>query len=138
MLSPKKVKHRKQFKGRMSGEAQRGSTIEFGEFALKATECGKLTSQMIEAGRIAINRKIKRGGKMWVRIFPSKPYTKKPAETRMGGGKGAPEGWVAVIKPGKILYEIHGIEPEVAMEALSLARHKFPFDTKIISKESTL
>lgn len=138
MLSPKKVKHRKQFKGHMRGEAQRGSTIEFGEFALKATECGKLTSQQIEAGRIAINRKIKRGGKMWVRIFPSKPFTKKPAETRMGGGKGAPEGWVAVIKPGKILYEIHGIEPEVAMQALTLAKHKFPFDTKIITKETTL
>lgn len=138
MLSPKKVKHRKQFKGRMCGEAQRGSTIEFGEYALKATQCGKLTSQMIEAGRVAINRKIKRGGKMWVRVFPSKPYTKKPAETRMGGGKGAPEGWVAVIKPGKILYEIYGIEPEMAIEALTLARHKFPFDTKIISKEATL
>jgi len=138
MLSPRKVKHRKQFKGRMGGESQRGSTIEFGEFALKATACGRLTSQMIEAGRIAINRKIKRGGKMWVRIFPSKPYTKKPAETRMGGGKGAPEGWVAVIKPGKILYEIYGIETETAIEALTLARHKFPFDTKIIKRDETL
>lgn len=138
MLSPKKVKHRKQFKGNMGGAAQRGSTIEFGEYALKATECGRLTSQQIEAGRVAINRKIKRGGKMWVRIFPCKPFTKKPAETRMGGGKGAPEGWMSVIKPGKILYEIQGIEPEMAIEALALAQHKFPFDTKIICKDSTI
>ena len=138
MLSPKKVKHRKQFKGNMGGAAQRGSTIEFGDFALKATECGRLTAQQIEAGRVAINRKIKRGGKMWVRIFPSKPFTKKPAETRMGGGKGAPEGWMSVIKPGKILYEIQGIEPEMAIEALTLAQHKFPFDTKIICKDSTI
>jgi len=138
MLSPKKVKHRKQFKGNMGGAAHRGSTIEFGDFALKATECGRLTAQQIEAGRVAINRKIKRGGKMWVRIFPSKPFTKKPAETRMGGGKGAPEGWMSVIKPGKILYEIQGIEPEMAIEALALAQHKFPFDTKIICKDSTI
>jgi len=138
MLSPKKVKHRKQFKGNMGGAAQRGSTIEFGDYALKATECGRLTAQQIEAGRVAINRKIKRGGKMWVRIFPSKPFTKKPAETRMGGGKGAPEGWMSVIKPGKILYEIQGIEPEMAIEALALAQHKFSFDTKIICKDSTI
>ncbi|MDD5758747.1 MAG: 50S ribosomal protein L16 [Desulfobulbaceae bacterium] len=138
MLSPKKVKHRKQFKGNMGGSAQRGSTIEFGEFALKATECGKLTAQQIEAGRVAINRKIKRGGKMWVRIFPGKPFTKKPAETRMGKGKGAPEGWIAIIKPGKVLFEIQGIEPQTAIEALALAQHKFSFDTKIICKDSTI
>lgn len=138
MLSPKKVKHRKQFKGNMGGSAQRGSTIEFGEFALKATECGKLTAQQIEAGRVAINRKIKRGGKMWVRIFPGKPFTKKPAETRMGKGKGAPEGWIAIIKPGKVLFEIQGIEQETAMEALALAQHKFSFNTKIICKDSTI
>lgn len=138
MLSPKKVKHRKQFKGNMGGQAQRGATIEFGEYALKAVKCGKLSAQQIEAGRIAINRKIKRGGQMWVRIFPSKPFTKKPAETRMGGGKGAPEGWVSIIKPGKILYEIRGIEEKTAIEALELAQHKFPFDTKIVCKDVTI
>jgi len=138
MLSPKKVKHRKQFKGNMGGEAQRGSTIEFGDYALKAIECGKLSAQQIEAGRIAINRKIKRGGQMWVRIFPSKPFTKKPAETRMGKGKGAPEGWISIIKPGKVLYEIGGIEEKVAVEALVLAQHKFPFDTKIICKDTSI
>jgi large subunit ribosomal protein L16 len=138
MLSPKKVKHRKQFKGRMKGEALRGSTIAFGDYALKAVECGKLTSQMIEAGRIAINRKIKRGGKMWIRIFPAKPFTKKPAETRMGKGKGAPEGWVAVVKPGKVLYEIDGVDETLAREALSLAGNKFPFPTKVIAKSESL
>ncbi len=138
MLSPAKVRHRKQFKGRMRGAAQRGSSLSFGEFGLKALECGKLTAQQIEAGRIAINRKIKRGGQMWIRIFPNKPFTSKPAETRMGKGKGAPEGWVAVIKPGKILYEIHGVDPELAKRALVLASNKFPFATKIIAKEDTI
>jgi len=138
MLSPKKVKHRKQFKGRMKGEALRGSTIAFGDYALKAVECGKLTSQMIEAGRIAINRKIKRGGKMWIRIFPAKPYTKKPAETRMGKGKGAPEGWIAIVRPGKVLYEIDGVEETLAREALALAGNKFPFPTKVIAKSESL
>jgi len=138
MLSPKKVKFRKQFTGKMRGKAQRGSTIAFGEFALKATVCGKLTSQQIEAGRIAINRKIKRGGQMWIRVFPAKPFTKKPAETRMGKGKGSPEGWVAIIKPGKVLYEIKGIDQAVAREALRLAANKFSFETKIIAKEDTV
>lgn len=138
MLSPKKVKHRKQFKGRMKGTALRGSTIAFGDYALKAVECGKLTSQMIEAGRIAINRKIKRGGEMWIRVFPAKPFTKKPAETRMGKGKGSPEGWVAVIKPGKILYELNGVDESLAMEALSLAGNKFPFPTKVIAKSASI
>nr|MBF0221553.1 50S ribosomal protein L16 [Desulfobulbaceae bacterium] len=138
MLSPKKVKFRKQFKGRMTGSAQRGSTLAFGEYGLKAVECGKLTSKMIEAGRIAINRKIKRGGQMWIRIFPAKPYTKKPAETRMGKGKGAPEGWIAVIKPGKVLFEIRGIDAETAMEALTLAGNKFPFPTKVVAKGESL
>ena len=138
MLSPKKVKYRKQFKGRMGGKAYRGSSIEFGDFALKAIDCGKLSAQMIEAGRIAINRKIKRGGKMWIRVFPSKPFTKKAAETRMGKGKGSPEGWVAVIKPGKILYEIRGIEDDLAKQALTLAANKFPFATKVISRVDTL
>jgi large subunit ribosomal protein L16 len=138
MLSPAKVKHRKQFKGRMRGAAQRGSSLSFGEFGLKAVDCGKLSAQQIEAGRIAINRKIKRGGKMWIRVFPSKPFTSKPAETRMGKGKGAPEGWVAIIKPGKILYELTGVDAELAKKALSLASSKFPFATKIIEKENTL
>ena len=138
MLSPAKVRHRKQFKGRMRGAAQRGSSLSFGEFGLKALECGKLTAQQIEAGRIAINRKIKRGGQMWIRTFPDKPFTSKPAETRMGKGKGAPEGWVAVIKPGKILYEIHGVDPELAKRALVLASNKFPFATKVIAKEDTI
>ena len=138
MLSPAKVKHRKQFKGRMRGAANRGSSFAFGEYALKAVECGKLTSQQIEAGRIAINRKIKRGGKMWIRMFPDKPFTSKPAETRMGKGKGAPEGWVAVIRPGKILFEVNGVDADLAKEALLLAGNKFPFATKVIAKEDTL
>ena len=138
MLSPKKVKFRKQFKGRMKGSAQRGSSIAFGDYGLKAVTCGKLTSQQIEAGRIAINRKIKRGGKMWIRIFPAKPFTKKPAETRMGKGKGAPEGWVAIVKPGKVLYEIRGIDSETAKKALSLAGNKFPFPTKVVTKGESL
>ena len=138
MLSPKKVKFRKQFKGRMRGKAQRGSDISFGDYALKAMSCGKLSSQQIEAGRIAINRKIKRGGQMWIRVFPAKPFTKKAAETRMGKGKGAPEGWVAIIKPGKVLYEIKGIEKETAKKALTLAANKFPFETKVICKDETV
>jgi large subunit ribosomal protein L16 len=138
MLSPKKVKHRKVFKGRSRGVAYRGSSISFGEYALKATVCGKMTAQQIEAARITINRTMKRGGKVWIRIFPDKPITKKAAETRMGKGKGSPESWVAVIKPGTILYEISGVNEEIAMEALKLAGNKLPFATKIISKESTL
>jgi large subunit ribosomal protein L16 len=138
MLSPKKVKHRKQMKGRMTGVALRGSSISFGEFALKAVECGWMSAQQIEAARIAINRKVKRGGKMWIRVFPDKPITKKPAETRMGKGKGSPESWVAPIKPGRILYELAGVEESLALEALRLAANKLPFATKIIAKESTL
>ena len=109
MLSPRKVKHRKQFKGRMRGVAQRGSDISFGDFALKAVGCGKMTAQQIEAARIAINRKVRRGGQLWIRVFPDKPITKKPAETRMGKGKGAPDHWVAVSKPGRVLYELNGV-----------------------------
>ncbi len=138
MLSPSKVKYRKQFKGKNRGAAHRGSSIQFGDFALKATQHGKMSAQQIEAARIAINRKIKRGGKMWIRIFPAKPFTKKPAETRMGKGKGSPEGWEAVIKPGKILYELAGVDPELAMKALVLAGAKLGFATKVISKELTL
>jgi large subunit ribosomal protein L16 len=138
MLSPKKVKHRKVFKGKNRGKAYRGSTISFGEYALKAVEQGKLTAQQIEAARIAINRKIKRGGQVWIRVFPDKPVTSKPAETRMGKGKGAPDHWVAVTKPGKIIYELAGVEEELAIKALTLAGAKLPFRTKVITKRSTL
>ena len=138
MLSPRKVKHRKQHKGRMRGTAQRGSDLAFGDYALKAVGCGRMTAQQIEAARIAINRKVKRGGRMWIRVFPDKPITKKPAETRMGKGKGAPEYWVAVIRPGKILYELDGISEELALEALSLASHKLPFPTKVITRSTTI
>ena len=132
MLSPKKVKYRKQMKGRMRGAAYRGSDLAFGDFGLQALECGRLTAQQIEAARIAMTRSIKRGGKIWIRIFPDKPITKKPAETRMGKGKGAPEAWVAVIRPGRIIYEMEGITAETAAEALRLAAHKLPIRTKIV------
>ncbi len=138
MLSPSKVKHRKQFKGKNRGAAHRGSSINFGDYALKALQSGKLSAQQIEAARIAINRKIKRGGKMWIRVFPDKPYTRKPAETRMGKGKGSPEGWEAKVRAGKILYELAGVESELAKKALTLAAAKLPFATKVISKELTI
>ncbi|WP_297954942.1 50S ribosomal protein L16 [uncultured Desulfobulbus sp.] len=138
MLSPRKVKHRKQFKGRMKGEAQRGHDISFGDYALKAVGCGHMTAQHIEAARIAINRKVKRGGQMWIRVFPDKPITKKPAETRMGKGKGVPEYWVAVIRPGRILYELKGVPEELAIEALRLASFKLPFPTTIVSKSTSI
>jgi len=138
MLSPKKVKHRKQCKGRMTGVALRGSDLSFGEFALKAVECGKMTAQQIEAGRIAINRKIKRGGQMWIRVFPDKPITKKPAETRMGSGKGNVELWVSVVKPGRILYELAGIPEELAVEALTMAANKLPFATKVVTRSTSI
>lgn len=138
MLSPKKVKHRKVFKGKLRGTAQRGSSIAFGEYALKAVTSGKMTAQQIEAARVAINRKIKRGGKVWIRVFPAKPVTKKPAETRMGKGKGSPEFWVAPVKPGKVLYELAGVDEELAIRALTLAGNKLPFATKVIAKRNTL
>jgi large subunit ribosomal protein L16 len=138
MLSPRKVKHRKQFKGRMRGEAYRGSDLAFGDFALKAVGCGRMTAQQIEAARIAINRKVKRGGQLWIRIFPDKPITKKPAETRMGKGKGSPEYWVATIRPGRILYELKGVPEELALEALRLASFKLPFPTTVVSKSNTI
>ena len=138
MLSPRKVKYRKQFKGRMRGVAHRGSDINFGEYALKAVECGRMSSAHIEAARVAINRHVKRGGKMWIRVFPDKPVTKKAAETRMGKGKGSPEYWVAVIKPGKILYELSGVPEDLALEALKLAGFKLPFATKVISRSSRI
>ncbi len=136
MLSPKKVKFRKQQKGRMKGAAYRGSTLNFGEFGLQAVECGAITSKQIEAARIAMTRHVKRGGKMWIRIFPDKPFSKKPAEVRMGKGKGAPEGWSAVIRPGRILYEMEGVSRELAKEALRLAAHKLPIKTRFIDRST--
>ena len=138
MLSPRKVKHRKQHKGRMHGEAYRGAELAFGDYALIAVGCGRMTAQQIEAARIAINRKVKRGGKLWIRVFPDKPITKKPAETRMGKGKGVPEYWVATIRPGRILYELKGVPEELALEALRLASFKLPFPTTVISKSKTI
>ncbi len=135
MLSPKKVKWRKPQKGRMKGKAYRGSTITFGEYALQATSCGYITNRQIEAARIAISRKTKRGGNVWIKIFPDKALTKKPAEVRMGKGKGSPETWVAVVKPGRVLFEIGGIPKELSHDALKLAMYKLPVKTKIISKE---
>jgi large subunit ribosomal protein L16 len=135
MLMPKKVKFRKMQKGRMNGKAYSGSTVSFGDFALKAVEPGWVSSSQIEAARIAITRKAKRGCKLWIRIFPDKPITKKPAETRMGKGKGAPEYWVAVVKPGRILYEMSGVTETVAKEAMRLASFKLPVATKFVRRD---
>ncbi len=135
MLMPKKVKYRKQQRGRMKGIATRGNQLSLGEFGLQAIEPGWVTSRQIEAARIAMTRYTKRGGNVWIRIFPDKPVTKKPAETRMGSGKGAPEYWVSVVKPGRVMFEIGGIPEDVAREALRLAGHKLPIRTKFISKE---
>lgn len=132
MLSPKKVKYRKRQKGRMRGRSYRGSTLVFGEYGLQAVECGRLTAQQIESARIAITRHVKRGGKIWIRIFPDTPFTKKPAETRMGGGKGAPEGWTAIVRPGRVLYEMGGVSQELANEAFRLATYKLPIKTKVL------
>ena len=134
MLSPKKVKYRKKQKGRMRGKALRGGTLEFGDYGLQAVECGLMSAQQIESARVAVTRHVKRGGKIWIRVFPDKPICKKPAETRMGKGKGAPEGWVAVVKPGRILYEIEGVGEKVAAEAFRLAGHKLPFATRFVSR----
>jgi large subunit ribosomal protein L16 len=134
MLSPKKVKYRKQQKGKMRGMARRGSNLNFGQFGLQAMECGTISSKQIEAARIAMTRHVKRGGKMWIRIFPDKPFTKKPAEVRMGKGKGAPEGWVAVIRPGRILYEMDGVPRDLAKEALRLASHKLSVKTRFVER----
>lgn len=136
MLMPKKVKYRKQQRGRMKGKAWRGSDLSFGDYGLKAMECGWITSRQIEAARIAMTRYIKRGGKVWIRLFPDKPITKKPAETRMGKGKGAPEEWVAVIRPGKILFEMEGVPLDIATEAMRLAASKIGLPTKLITRES--
>ena len=135
MLSPKRIKFRKQFKGKMRGTAYRGSTIAFGEYALAALEPGWVSNRQIEASRVAISRAMKRGGKMWIRVFPDKPITKKPAETRMGKGKGNPEGWVAVVKPGRILFEIEGVPVEMAKEAFALAASKLPVKTRFMKRE---
>ncbi len=137
MLSPKRTKFRKQHRGRMRGMAQRGNTIDFGDFALQATEPCWLTSRQIEAARRAMTRYVRRGGKIWIRVFPDKPVTMRPAETRMGSGKGNPEYWVAVVKPGRVIFEIAGVPEATAREAMRLASFKLPFKTKFIAREST-
>jgi large subunit ribosomal protein L16 len=134
MLMPKKVKHRRVMKGRMRGKATRGENLDFGDYGLKALEAGWITDRQIEAARIAMTRHVKRGGKIWIRMFPDKPITKKPAETRMGSGKGAPDHWVAVVKPGRVLYEIEGVDMELAREAFKLAAQKLPIKTKFVSR----
>lgn len=138
MLSPKRVKYRRVQKGRMRGKAHRGSDLNFGDFGLQALECGRITARQIEASRVAIARHAKKVGKMFIRIYPDKPISRKPAETRMGGGKGTPEYWVAVVKPGRILFEMEGVAREVAHEALSLAAHKLPVRTRIVERGATL
>ncbi|RBP67407.1 LSU ribosomal protein L16P [Alkalibaculum bacchi] len=135
MLMPKRVKRRRVFRGRMKGKATRGNTITYGEYAIQATEPGWITSRQIEAARVAMTRYIKRGGQVWIKIFPDKPVTQKPAETRMGSGKGSPEYWVAVVKPGRVMFEIAGVSEELAREAMRLAQHKLPIKTKFISRK---
>ena len=137
MLMPKRVLHRRQFRGRMKGKAHKGNTIAYGEYGLVAEECGWIKSNQIEAARVAMTRFVKRGGQVWTDIFPHKPVTKKPAETRMGSGKGSPEYWVAVVKPGRVMFEMSGITEEQAREALRLAIHKLPIKCKIVTKADT-
>ena len=134
MLMPKKVEWRKQSRGRMRGQTKGGALVSFGEFGLKALECGWVTSRQIEAARVAISRAMSRTGKLWIRVFPDKPLTKKPAETRMGKGKGAPDEWVAVVKPGRVMFELSGVSPEIAKEALRKAGHKLPIKTKFVER----
>jgi large subunit ribosomal protein L16 len=138
MQMPKKVKFRKQHRGRRAGPAKGGATLAFGDFGLQALEPAWITARQIEAGRIAISRHVKRGGKLWIRVFPDKPFTKKPLETRMGHGKGNPEGWVAVVRPGRILFEIEGVTSEVAQEAMKLAAHKFGVKTRFVSRHAEI
>lgn len=138
MLSPKKVKFRKQMKGRMRGAARRGNSLNFGEFGLQAAAAGWVSAKEIESARIAMTRYVKRGGRIWIRVFPDKPITKKPAETRMGKGKGAPEGWVAVVRPGRILYEMQGVTRQMAVEAFRLAAHKLSIQTKFVERSESL
>jgi large subunit ribosomal protein L16 len=135
MLMPKRVKHRKQHRGRRAGNAKGGTVVQFGEYGLKALDAGWITNRQIEAARVAMTRKIKRGGKVWINIFPDKPVTKKPAETRMGSGKGSPESWVAVVKPGRVMFELAGVPDQLAREAMRLAGHKLPIRTKIVVRE---
>ncbi|MBU3188597.1 50S ribosomal protein L16 [Clostridium bowmanii] len=135
MLMPKRTKHRKVHRGKMRGKATRGNFIAYGDYALQATECGWVKSNQIEAARVAINREVKRGGQVWIKIFPDKPVTEKPAETRMGSGKGSVEYWVAVVKPGRVLFEIAGVTEEAAREAMRLASHKLPIKTKFVSRK---
>ena len=136
MLMPQKVKYRKRHKGRMGGTAFRGGSLDFGSFGLQALECGRITNRQIEAARIAMTRYIKRGGKIWLRIFPDKPVSKKPAETRMGKGKGGPEYWVAVVRQGRMLYEMEGVSEDIAKEAFRLAQHKLPIATRFVTKNN--
>ena len=138
MLLPRKTKHRKQFRGRRDGYATGQTTVQFGEFGIKALEDGWITNRQIEAARIAMTRKMRRGGKVWINIFPDKPFTKKPAETRMGSGKGSPEGWVAVVKPGRVMFELAGVPEPLAREALRLASQKLPLKTKFVKREADL
>lgn len=138
MLMPKKVKHRKAHRGRRSGQAKGGDYLAFGDYGLMALEPGWITARQIEAARVAITRALKRGGKVWIRIFPDKPVTKKPLETRMGKGKGSPEEWVAVVKPARILYEVEGVAPALALEAMRLAAYKLPIQTKLVTREDDL
>jgi large subunit ribosomal protein L16 len=138
MLLPRKTKHRKQFRGRRRGYAKGQTTVQFGEFGIKALENGWITNRQIEAARIAMTRKIRRGGKVWINVFPDKPFTKKPAETRMGSGKGSPEGWVAVVKPGRVLFELSGVSEPLAREALRLAGQKLPVQVKFVKREADL
>ena len=135
MLMPKRVKHRKQHRGRRAGNSRGGTTVQFGEYGLKTLERGWITNRQLEAARIAMTRKIKRGGKVWINIFPDKPVTQKPAETRMGSGKGNPEGWVAVVKPGRVMFELAGVDEQLAREAMRLAGHKLPVKTKFVMRE---
>jgi large subunit ribosomal protein L16 len=136
MLAPKRVKYRKQQKGRMTGASGRGCEVSFGDYGLQATQCGWITARQIEAARITLSRYVKRTGKLWIRVFPDKPITKKPAETRMGKGKGPVEGWIAVVKPGKVLYEINGVSEKDAREALRIAAQKLPLQTRVIVRMS--
>src|SRR6266511_858377 len=135
MLAPKKVKHRKQHRGRMRGKATGGTEVHFGDYGLLALEPGWITNRQIEAARVEMTRKIKRGGQVWINIFPDKPYTKKPAETRQGSGKGNPEGWVAVVKPGRVMFELAGVPEDLARDAIRLAGHKLPIKTKFVKRE---
>jgi large subunit ribosomal protein L16 len=138
MLMPRKTKHRKQFRGRRAGLAKGQTDVQYGDYGIKALETGWVTNRQIEAARIAMTRKIRRGGKVWINLFPDKPYTKKPAETRMGSGKGSPEGWVAVVKPGRVMFELSGVSEPLAKEALRLAAQKLPIKAKFVKREADL